>query len=93
MAIGRHGTVATDEARKETLRRLGEVARGAKIHPKREINAYVPLALRLFVKGIWKNMPKCIASPIRRGIILCSLNTIFDPLWACSKLPIFADQI
>ncbi len=28
LAIGRHGTVATDEARKEALRRLGEVAKG-----------------------------------------------------------------
>lgn len=28
LAIGKHGTVATDEARKEALRRLGEVAKG-----------------------------------------------------------------
>ncbi|MBL4871941.1 MAG: DUF4102 domain-containing protein, partial [Rhodobacteraceae bacterium] len=27
LAIGKHGTIATDEARKEALRRLGEVAK------------------------------------------------------------------
>lgn len=42
LAIGRHGTVATDEARKEALRRLGEVAKGEDPSQARNLRLRAP---------------------------------------------------